>query len=642
MYIIDVIPIRKIPRGHPPVLSYFFGTKLPQGAVMIGEIRDHELPMIVIASRPLKEYKATVRTQEFQLKPVKNVLFDTPIFPSHYLSFLKWISDYYFSPISYVVHAATPPAKVFASRSFRNLDFSRIYDRQDPAGSTKEVTQERKVLLWGYDKKSILEKIRNTIIKDQNVLLLAPQAVTINIWADILKRDIQSPIIYRRSVSIKKWVEMYQQITRSSGEIIVGARSALFAPLPNIGLVVVLHEDSPSYHSVDVPPYYHAVSVAEKLAQYTGASLMLSSITPSLESYGAIQDGGMQLEKQEGRGKMSLDIIDIRTNPKGKIVSDLLAVKLKRIIENKKRALVFINRRGHATAVLCRDCGRVFSCDSCELPFVYHVAEDIRTLWCHHCGKKAEPPDICPNCRSHNLDYIGTGIQKVASELTERFPQATTFRLDSDSAAVLKDQKHILDQMVQEEQGAILVATELIFKYEYLFGKFDLAVMANFDQLFHLPDYRIEEKMRRILVLLKEFSTELAVQTYNPDREFLKKISDLRTSYEQELDARRKFFYPPYGQVIRLVHRDRILDRSLAQAKFLHSKIQLEIRNLELDIRVSPPLPCFIPKEKNTYCFEMILRLKKPLTPEEIRKRNEVLKVVPADWEILVDPWKVL
>jgi len=616
--------------------------------------------MVGISSTPLKEKKAVVRAQEFQLKPITKILFDTPIMPPHYLSFLAWLADYCFSPLSFVFAAAFPPVRILLSPTFGKLHVqlrqklspslselrtgkqdlrphsSREQTPKLSGGSDKKTAQKKntKILIWGKNDELISEKIKKTISIEQNVLMLVPHETQLLLWSQQLSKKNKPPIVYKRNSGIKSWKETHERIAGAKGEVILGTPSAIFAPIDNVGLIVVMSEESPLYYHGMTKPYFNTVTAAKKLALIVNADIIMTSNSPSLEQYYEAKQNTITLVKEKAIDKIQPDIIDIRNNPKGIALSRQTLRQLQQLMsQDSGMAVIFINRRGHVSATICKDCGFTNMCSKCDVPYSLHTSNE-RQLVCHHCGARTPIPKLCPKCRSHNLDSYGTGIQKIVAELGKVFKNIPIIRFDSDAYKNLQEEKGAIEKLLKEKK-AILVTTELFFKHE-LREKFDLGIIAHFDQAFFLPDYRIEEKMRRILVIMQNMSKKLIIQTYNPERDYLKNIQNMQNSYEEELNTRKALFYPPFSQIIRLVYRNKDAHNTITQAKLLERKLE------RFNIQKSPALPCFIPRKQNLHCMEMILRLTKPSSKEEIKKRNEVLRLVPSDWQIIVDPLDVL
>lgn len=628
MYIIDCIPIKKIPRGHPQVLSYFYASALPAGAVVLGEIRTSKVPMLVVASARVSERKAAIRKQEFQLKPLHKPLFDYPVISESYISFLKLLADYFFVPVSYFAALALPPARVLESPTFQKTEINFV-------AQPKRTTPPKKTLIWGTRLDYLLDKIRRVIHDQENVLILVPDEIQLNHWTSLMKiRDI--PFFrYQRSSSVNAWKKVYEELPGAKGCVIIGVFSTVFAPVSHIGLVAVIFDESSAYYHNVSRPFFHAGFAAQLLTKKVGADFVAVSHSPSLKRYQGVCDKNMELVEDENITSIDACIIDARMQGKNRkdiIVPDTVK-KLEAALEHKKNAVVFINRKGYSASVICWDCGTHVACANCTTPYTFHT-EPKRALWCHHCGKSIVPPEACPICHSYNLDYFGIGVQRVTEELKKKLPSAEVIRFDADAFKNKKEERTVLQKFIENANG-ILVGSELMLKYVYEL-RVSLAVAVHFDRIFGLPDYSIEEQARRQLVLLRTMADRLIIQTYTPEREYFSKLHDIKAMYAEDLEQREKLGYPPFTQLIRVVFRNKKYAQAMGDAKIFETVLK------RTKVTHSPPLPCFIAKEKGLHCVEIILRVPKPKTTGDIKRRNEVLKFAPAGCEIYIDPVGVL
>ncbi len=372
--------------------------------------------------------------------------------------------------------------------------------------------------------------------------------------------------------------ERYDEFSRiRSGEVqvVIGPRSALFAPLPNLGLIVIDEENDGSFKQEN-DPRYDARRVALERARLEGAVPVYGSATPSLESYHLIKDRFMLPERATGAAMPEVEIIDMRQE-KDAIFSTRLAESIDRNLADGGKTILLLNSRGFARFLQCGHCGHVWKCSNCEVSLTVHSR--IHRLLCHHCGYTEVMPDICPECSSTDLRRWGVGTEQLEDEVRRRFPEAPVFRLDADTSRRYGSGPRLLEEFGKAE-GGILLGTQMVAKGHH-FPDVTLAAVVNADLSLQFPEFRAEEQTFALLTQLSgrsgraEHAGKVVIQTWNAEIECIKMAAELRLEefYSAELERRRRLDYPPFTHLVNIVCLSRQSDKTGKAATFLKEKL---------------------------------------------------------------------
>lgn len=460
-------------------------------------------------------------------------------------------------------------------------------------------------------------------------------------------------------------------------DVVIGPRSALFAPLPGLGLVVVDEEHDPSYKQQSSPAY-HAREAALQLARLMGATVILGSATPSLESYLRAQRGEIRLLElsrrilghsrrladlqtvyhvPQSRYRMLRDgppetrylplplvqVVDMRAELRAgnrSVFSRALQRTLDEALGRGEQAILFLNRRGTATFVLCRDCGYVTRCRRCDVPFTLHGPQGL--LVCHYCGHRESPPERCPRCGGTRIRYFGLGTAGLEAAVRERWPQARVLRWDRDTARNAQAHWNIL-QHFSDGQADVLVGTQMIAKGLDL-PLVTVVGVVSADTALNLPDFRAAERTFQLLEQVAGRAGRglrggrVVVQTYHPDHYAIRAVEqhDYAGFAQEELAFRRRVDYPPYVRLARLVYLHRDARRAQVAAENLAGQLREALTRQGLpSTDVIGPAPAFFARLRGRYRWQVILRHSDPSA--FLRRVG-----VPAGWSVDVDPVSVL
>ncbi|MBK6647297.1 MAG: primosomal protein N' [Anaerolineales bacterium] len=439
--------------------------------------------------------------------------------------------------------------------------------------------------------------------------------------------------------------------------VIIGARSALFSPLPNIGLIVVDECHDSSYYQSE-PPYYNAVIAAQEYAKLCGAVCVLGSATPTVEQRYTAEHGHIQKLELPNRVTDSnlppVQVVDMRKELKNGnrgIFSKALAESLAEVLERKEQAIVYLNRRGTATYIFCRDCGTTLKCPNCETPLTLHVesqkskVNDLRPstfdLLCHRCNYHRKMPKTCPACASAQIREYGLGSERVEAEIKSMFPQARTLRWDWDTTRQ-KDAHEIILTHFANHQADILVGTQMLAKGLDL-PLVTLVGIVLADVGLNLPDPFANERVFQTLTQVagragrSSRGGKVIMQTFTPEHYALQFAAghDVNGFYTRELEYRKLLGYPPFAKLARLEYKNVDNAKAEEEAKKMADKLKLKLeaggfRQTEL----IGPVPCFFAKENGEYRWQVVLRGPDPAAVLKDMRFN--------DWRLEIDPINIL
>jgi primosomal protein N' (replication factor Y) len=452
-------------------------------------------------------------------------------------------------------------------------------------------------------------------------------------------------------------VDEWQRIRHGEVDIVVGPRSALFAPLPNPGLIVVDEEHDPSYKQ-DSSPRYHARDAAAVYGRLTAASLVCGSATPDVGSFQAASSGRVRLlelpdrpvwgSSGQRRAMPPVEIVDMRQEIKSgnrSIFGESLQAALTTTLQAGHQALLFLNRRGNATVVLCRDCGFVVRCPHCDIPYTYHSA--ATRLICHRCDKRIVSPRSCPACGGSHIRYLGVGTQRVEEETARLWPRARILRWDRDVTGGKQAHRDILQAFARHEAD-ILVGTQMIAK-GLDFPLVTLVGVISADTGLHLPDFRAPERSFQLLTQVAgragraSLASKVVVQTYTPEHYAVlaSRDHDYHRFYQEELSIRLAAHYPPFTRLVRFVYASEHEPSCRQSAENLRAILGRAIKEQCLGgAELIGPAPCFVGRLKNRYYWQLIARS----GPRGSKggDLHPLLDYVPPGWIVDVDPVDLL
>ena len=401
-----------------------------------------------------------------------------------------------------------------------------------------------------------LRAIEEVLAQGQEAIILVPEiSLTPQLLSRFKDRFGENLALLHSGLGRGERYDQWRRIWKGEVKIAMGARSAIFAPFKNVGIIIADEEHDPSYKQEEKLKY-HARDLAVVRAKQAEATLLLGSATPSLESFYNAERGKFRLlnlpERIEGKPLPKVEVVDVKKEEG--LLSERLKAALKKNIEDKKQSLLFLNRRGFANFILCPDCGLTFKCPNCSVTLTYHLRD--RSLQCHYCDYRIPAPGDCPKCQGHRLQGMGIGTERLEQEIKSLFPETNVERMDHDTTSRRRSHVQILKRL---ESGStdILVGTQMIVK-GHDFPNVTFVGVVSADTSLHFPDFRSSERTFQLLTQVAgragrgEALGEVVIQTYNPDHYSILKAKDhdYVGFYQEEIQFRKALEYPPFSRLI--------------------------------------------------------------------------------------------
>mgnify|MGYP001343185046 CR=1 FL=1 len=470
-----------------------------------------------------------------------------------------------------------------------------------------------------------LKAATEAISQGQQVLYLVPEiALTPQTLERTRLRFGDQVALLHSNMSDGERYDQWFNIKNKKANLVLGARSALFAPFENLGLIIVDEEHESSYKQEE-NPRYHTRTVVEKLAELTGAKVIFGSATPSLESFYAAQNGkycylGLK-ERFNQKPLPQVSIIDMREElRKGNknILSNSLYDAINQAVSQQEQVIILLNRRGYSTFVLCRDCGYSLTCPNCDVSLTYHQSE--RVLRCHYCDYRQPVPNVCPKCQSSRIRYFGHGTQKLEEELANYFPKAKLVRMDLDSTSRKGSHYRIYQELTSGEVD-ILLGTQMVAKGLDL-PRVTLVGVISADSTLNIPDFRAAERTFQLLTQVAgragrgEKSGRVIFQTYNPDHYSLQfaKDHDYLGFYQAEIERRRELNYPPFSEFVKIgftgLNPGKVQEAATAFAQICRNQIGSNANQEEekKSIELLGPATALIAKIETKYRWQLLIK----------------------------------
>ncbi|HVU67412.1 MAG TPA: primosomal protein N' [Ktedonobacteraceae bacterium] len=486
------------------------------------------------------------------------------------------------------------------------------------------LSSRRPVLLHGVTGSGktevYLQALEAVLARGQRGIVLVPEiALTTQAVQRIAGRFPGRVAIMHGSLSAGERYDEWRRIREGRVDVVIGSRTALFAPVPDLGILILDEEHEPAYKQSERAPTYHARTSALALSAILDIPLVLGSATPSTETYFRAERGEYQLVELPQRIGATLppvEIVDLRNEllvGNTSILSRRLQTALNDVLKRKQQAILYLNRRGAASCVLCRECGYVAMCEQCDIPLTYHATE--RVLLCHYCNTQHKPLRFCPQCHGNSVRYFGLGTEKVEQTIARTFPGVRLLRWDRDTAKTRRAHEQLLDRFANRE-GDILIGTQMIAKGLDIPGV-TLVGVVSADIALTLPDFSASERAFTLLTQVAgragrgSEAGRVIVQTFNPQHFCIDAAS--RHSYHEfyaaEIEARRRYGYPPFRQFVKLTYSHENRLRAQNEALLLREKLDRWIERLGLEqTDIVGPAPAIMERLQGKYRWQLILR----------------------------------
>jgi primosomal protein N' (replication factor Y) (superfamily II helicase) len=576
-----------------------------------------------------------------EVKPIATAGSEPLLLP-HQVALARLVADHYWLPLIECLRAMLPPrvratGSSGSQASSRQRRHSRLVELATGPSSPlqrRELTSEQKEALdiIGANQVTLLHGViasgktevylaaaERALAEGLRVLLLVPD---ISLTPQLVQRvrarlDAPVAILHSQLTELER-AQQWWRTRRGEAQVVLGSRSAVFAPIPRLGLICLDEEGSAAYKQ-DRTPRYEAGWVARRLAEVSGARLVAGSATPSVVTYHEAVHGEMALAKltRRVRGRdAEVELVDMRDEAASgnrQPLSRRLVEVVGRTLENEEQVILYLNRRGMSTFVLCRDCGKSVQCLGCSVALVQHA--EIDGLVCHYCGYSRAMPSVCDHCGSRNIRGMGMGTQRLEGIVKKLWPQARVLRLDSD-AAKGPDSYFDIWETFSERRADILLGTQLVAR------GFDLPAVTcvgvvDADLPLHFPDYRSAENTFSLVVQVAGRagrdgrSSRVIVQTSNPDHYSLRcaAANDYQGFYAAELPSRKAFVFPPFAELAVLTRTDADDARAAASAREAAEALATGLLKEGIEgIRVMGPAPAFIHRLRGEYRWQVTLK----------------------------------
>ncbi len=634
-----------------------------------GEVRPGQRVVVPFGRRRVFAYVLELleASPHAALKDVESIRDHEPLLQEHQLELAHWIADYYLCPLAEVVRAMVPPglrsgrpggrprakkapgsAAGTAGKDRPALTLTAAQEEAfAPIRSALDGGSGGEFLLFGVTgagkTEVYLAAIRRVIDLGRDALLLIPE---ISLTPQTVRRFSshfpgQLAVLHSGLTPGQRAGE-WRRVRRGDARVVVGSRSAVFAPLPGLGLIIVDEEDSTSYKQYDRTPRYHAVTVARALGRLLSVPVVLGSATPTLESYDEARrkEGGPQMLRLPGRfaGRPlpPVEIVDLRAelawgnrSPLSRRLEQLVSTTL----SEQGQAILFLNRRGTSSVVLCRSCGEALGCPNCSVSLTLHARE--RGCTCHYCGYQLDLPDSCPSCGSRLLRALGAGTERLEAEAKSLWPNARILRMDRDTVSHRDAHREIYEAFADREAD-LLIGTQMVAKGWDLPGV-RLVGIVNADIALHFPDFRASERTFSLLTQVAgragrgDEPAQVVLQTYSPEHPAVTHASahDYEGFASLELRARGELGFPPYSRLLVLTRSGAIDQRVQAEAQEVALQLGRELAGA--GIEVLGPSPAFIPRLRSLYRWQVTLR------GPDLSAARPLLPSGPG-WAVDVDP----
>ncbi len=572
-----------------------------------------------------------------KIKNIQRIIDKEPLFTEVLLNLAKWISNYYLCSIGEAISAMLPSGK----KEINASNFSYIDDispEKEKKLSTEQIaaiigiTTAGKAIHYVYGttgsgKTEVFLQASEKMLKEgKGVIYLVPEiGLTQQVIESVVKRFGNTVAVLHSGLTPSQKLSEWKRIMHGEARVVIGARSAVFAPVPNLGMIIIDEEHDGSYKS-GTRPRYHARQVAMFRAQKENFSLIMGSATPSVEAWYMMKNQTIVTHKLTqrlaGGAIPEIKLIDLsKTKINNGCLSPTLIEEIRTTIANKRQTILFLNRRGFNHFFRCNSCGFELTCKNCSVPLTYHKAEN--RLRCHYCGWSIEPPHVCPKCGSIDIGYSGFGTEFIEAEVKAKFPNARILRVDTDSLKKKGDLQEKIDAFKNRNYD-IMLGTQMIAK-GLNFPNLQLVGIILADTTLHLPDFRASERTFSLITQVAGRAGrffpdgKVLIQTYNPTLTpiALAAKGDADSFYKSEIKQRELLDFPPFKRLIRLVFRSasntaaeeaateaaRICQQTISNfLKVAHLKKSME------DVVVLGPSECPIAKISLNYRYQIILR----------------------------------
>jgi primosomal protein N' (replication factor Y) len=613
----------------------------------------------------------------FETLEIKEKLATNPPLTNQQIDLIKWLNQYYFCPLNKIIKLFIPK-RVFDNKKLpksykksqtktpkttnRNEQIisstSKTLTNQQQA-AIKEITENslNKFLIHGITgsgKTEIYTRLAETYIKQgKQALILVPE---ISLTPQIIKYfeealQIKAAVIHSRLSEGEKQ-ESWLNIKENKAKLIIGSRSAVFSPFQNLGIIIMDEEHELSYKQ-DNSPRYSAYKMIEKIQELNPEiKIVYGSATPSIETAEKLKDSTILLTERINKIDLpKVEIVDLREEFKKKnysIFSDSLKEEMLSALSKNEQIILFLNRRGSASSVVCRDCGYIEKCKTCDVPTTYHEKTfNQNKLICHHCGQISKPPIICPVCKGTHIKYLGIGTQKIETEVKKEFPNARILRADKDTTAKKHGFEEIYKKFLNHEAD-ILIGTQMITKGLHL-PKVNLVGVILADIGINIPDFKTAERTFQLLTQVAgragrdKSQGKVIIQTYNPENISLvcAKTHNYAEFFKYERTQRKLLFNPPFSRLAKIMIQNEHLKKCQENTEKIYKLLNELLKETSKSITKDPKTPtieimsypAYLARLKGKYRYIILIKDKSSLPDLSAQpKIHNLLEKLPKEY----------
>ena len=601
--------------------------------------------------------------RKITLKAIEAVLDEEPFIPENLLKLLHWVGWYYVSTSGVALKNAIPSgvfedkksgkSRITYDTDVKPIKVFNLTSEQKNALAEINKTQSGVFLLHGVTgsgKTEIYIQAIKSLPDDKAAIVLVPEIAITAQMIDRFRSHFGNKVVFFHSdISMGERITQWWKMKNGEVKVVLGVRSAVFAPFKKLGLIVIDEEQETSYKQFEGLKY-NARDVALARAKIENTKIILGSATPSIESFYNAENGKFKYIELKYRIDQkplpSVEIIDMtKEDKKTWSFSEKLLNALKENILSRHQSLIMLNRRGYSPFLLCTDCGYTYKCPACSITLTYH--KDTKTLNCHYCGSYLRPQNFCPKCNGTKTKYLGIGTQRVEEELRTLIPVLSSKRMDRDTTRKKLSHYRIVKEM-EERKIDVLLGTQMVAK-GHDFPDVTLSAIVSADVALNLPDFRSAERALQLFTQLSgragrgDVPGKGYIQTYEPDHyvfDYVRK-HDYKGFYQREIELRKELSYPPFSKLIRIILSFKTRDIAKKTAKDISDRLKrLKIRGAD----VLGPAPAPIEKIRNLWRWHLILKGKNSKTLRqnalEILATIKDIKNVRVDVD--VDPINLL
>ncbi|MCX6111782.1 MAG: primosomal protein N' [Proteobacteria bacterium] len=611
-----------------------------------------------------------VKPVDFETRKIIKVNGEHSFFNKENLNFYKWVSEYYHYPLGETLSLIIPSFIPKRKKTFEDVEKTYVSQDDPLVDFTEEQKEAERIILDPhtqntYSSRNLLHGVtgsgktevyieiaKETIKNKRGVIIIVPEiALTpqlINRISAHFKGEIS---VIHSEISRAKKYETWIKLSGGKSLLCIGARSAIFSPMPDIGLIVVDEEQDSSYKQDD-RLRYNARDLALVLGKQYDARVILSSATPSVETYHNAKEKKYSYVTLRNRVRglclPKTIIVDLK---KADMVSENFSTEMVKNIKNaldkKEQIILYLNRRGYSNTIICKACGTRVSCPRCSITLTEHKNKKI--MLCHYCGFERDIPNYCSACKSHSLYPVGSGTEKIYEEIETLFPEARIARMDSDSIKGKKSLGDILKK-IADKKVDIIVGTQLLGK-GHDFPEVTMVGIINADVTLHLPDFRSAEKTFHQVMQVSGRAGRMCqglvvLQSYIPEHFAIQNAikNDYDGFYSEELTNRKEVLYPPFVNLVDIKFSSNSKDISFKSAKLAHEAIQKIIKAKKMNVITLGPTPSPIPVINNRYRHHIVLKGKSRSDLNSLLKifNQEYKKHKSLRLSIDVDPYSFI